>query len=68
MSFKSFYGIRSEFTAAYSSQQNGVFDCLNHTLVEAARSILSHAGLGNVYWTEAVATATTFATAWCQQP
>ena len=31
---------------------------LNHTLVEAARSILSHADLSNAYWAEAVATAT----------
>ena len=52
------YGIRSEYTAAYSPQQNGVSECLNRTLVEAARSMLSHAGLGNVYWAEAVATAT----------
>ena len=59
--FKSFLkkcGIRSEFTAAYSPQQNGVSERLNRTLVEAARSMLSHAGLGNIYWAEAVATAT----------
>ena len=59
--FKSFLkkcGIRSEFTAAYSPQQNGVLERLNRTLVEAARSMLSHAGLGNMYWAEAVATAT----------
>ena len=59
--FKSFLkkcGIRSEFIAAYSPQQNGVSECLNRTLVEAARSMLSHAGLGNMYWAESVATAT----------
>ena len=33
-------GIRPEFTAAYSPQQNGVSERLNHTLVEAARSML----------------------------
>ena len=27
-------------------------------MVESARSMLSHAGLGNVYWAEAIATAT----------
>ena len=41
--FKSFLkkcGIRSEFTAAYSPQQNGVSEHLNCTFVEAARSML----------------------------
>ena len=49
---------RSEFTAAYSPQQNGVSERLNRTLVEAARSMFSHAGLSNAYWAEAMATAT----------
>ena len=59
--FKSFLKkceIQSEFTAAYSPQQNGVSECLNRTLVEAPRSMLSHAGLGNMYWAEAVAATT----------
>ena len=51
-------GIRPEFTAAYSPQQNGVSEHLNCTLVEATRSMLTHAGLSNAYWAEAVATAT----------
>ena len=51
-------GIRSESTAAYSPQQNGVSERLNRTLVEAARSMISHAGLSKTYWAEAVATAT----------
>ena len=51
-------GIRSEFTAAYLPQQNGVSERLNRMLVEAARSMLSHADLSNAYWAEAVATAT----------
>ena len=51
-------GIRSEPTAAYSPQQNGVSERLNRTLVEAARSMISHAGLSKAYWAEAVATAT----------
>ena len=50
--------IRPEFTAAYSSQQNGVSERLNRMLLEAARSMLSHADLSNAYWAEAVATAT----------
>ena len=59
--FKSFLkkcGIQSQFTAAYSPQQNGVSERLNRTLVEAARSMLSHAGLSNAYWAEAITTAT----------
>ena len=48
---------RSEFIAAYSPQRNGVSEHLSHTLVEAARSMLSHAGLSNAYWAKAVATA-----------
>ena len=46
---------KSSFTAAYSPQQNGVSE---RTLVEAARSTLSHADLSNAYLAEAVATAT----------
>ena len=59
--FKSYLkecGIKSELTTVYSPQQNGVSERLNCTLVEAARSMLSHADLSNVYWAEAVATAT----------
>ena len=51
-------GIRPEFTAAYSPQQNGVSERLNRTLVEAAWSMLSHVDLSNPYWAEAAATAT----------
>ena len=50
--FKSFLKkcvVQSEFTAAYSPQQNGVSERLNRTLIEAARSMLSHAGLDNAY-------------------
>ena len=50
-------GIRSEFTAAYSPQQNGVAERMNRTLMEAARSMMSHASLSKEYWAEAVATA-----------
>ena len=59
--FKSYLkecGIKSELTAAYYPQQNGMSERLNRTLVEAARSMLSHADLSNAYWAEAVATAT----------
>ena len=40
------------------NKMDGLSELLNHALVEAARSMLSHAGLGNVYWTEAVVTVT----------
>ena len=51
------HGIRAEFTAAHSPQQNGVSERMNRTLMEAARSMLTHASLSNAYWAEAVATA-----------
>ena len=41
----------------HSPEQNGVAERMNHTLMESARSMLSHAGLSNRYWAEAVATA-----------
>ena len=59
--FKSYLkecGIKLELTATNSPQQNGVSEQLNHTLVEAARSMLSRADLSKAYWAEAVATAT----------
>ena len=40
-----------------SPEQNGVAERMNRTLMESARSMLSHAGLSNKYWAEAVATA-----------
>ena len=41
----------------HSPEQNGVAERMNRTLMESARSMLSHAGLSNRYWAEAVATA-----------
>ena len=58
-------GIRSEFTAAYSPQQNKASEHLNCTLVEAARSMLSHVmftGLKQLQLQHL------FATTWSQQP
>ena len=48
----------SEYKAAYSPQQNGISERLNQTFVVAARSMISHAGLSNAYWAEAIATDT----------
>ena len=52
------FGIQLQFTVVYSPQQNGVSEWLNRTLVETARCMLNHAGLNNVFWTEAISTAT----------
>ena len=56
-SFLKSNGIRAEFTAAYTPQQNGVAERMNRTLVEASRSMMIHAGVSDEYWAEAVATA-----------
>ena len=46
-----------EVTVPHSPEQNGVAERMNRTLMESACSMLSHAGLSNRYWAEAVATA-----------
>ena len=50
-------GIEWESSAPYTPQQNGVSERLNRTLMEMARSMLSHAGLPDTFWGEAVCTA-----------
>lgn len=50
-------GIRHELTVPYTPQQNGVAEWLNRTLMEAAQSMISHAGLNSNYWGEVIATA-----------
>ena len=50
-------GIRQELTVPKSPQQNGIAERMNQTLMEAARCMLSQAGVPNSYWAEAVATA-----------
>lgn len=49
-------GIRMEFTSPYSSQQNGVAECLNSTLMNMTRTMLIAADLEKQYWDEAVMT------------
>ena len=49
--------ILHEVSVPHSPEQNGVVERMNRTLMESARSMLSHAGLSNRYWAEAVATA-----------
>ena len=50
-------GIQHELTVAYTPQQNGTAECMDRTLVESARSMMSHAHLPNHFWAEAVAMA-----------
>lgn len=48
-------GIRKQFTARYTPQQNGVAERKNRTIMEMARSMLKAKQLPNEYWAEAVA-------------
>ena len=41
----------------YTPQQNGVAECMNKTLLERARSMLSDANLEQELWTEAISIA-----------
>ncbi len=50
-------GIKHELTVPHSPQQNGVAERMNRTLVESARSMITHARLPNMYWAEAISTA-----------
>nr|GEW02051.1 hypothetical protein [Tanacetum cinerariifolium] len=50
-------GISQQFSAARTSQQNGVVERRNRTLVEAARTMLTFANLPWFLWDEAIATA-----------
>jgi hypothetical protein len=49
-------GIDRHKTTAYTPQQNGVVECMNKTLLERARSMLSNAKLQQELWAEAVST------------
>ena len=47
-------GISRHFTVRDTSQQNGVAELMNLTLLEKVRCMLSNAGLGKQFWAEAV--------------
>lgn len=50
-------GIVRHRTVVGTPQQNGVAERMNRTLLEKARCMLSHAGLGKEFWAEAINTA-----------
>ncbi|GJR43612.1 putative ribonuclease H-like domain-containing protein [Tanacetum coccineum] len=50
-------GIKKEFSAARTPQQNGVAERRNRTLIEAARTMLADSKLPTTFWAEAVNTA-----------
>ena len=47
-------GIKRHFMVRHSSQQNGVVECMNCTLLEKVRFMLSNAGLDIKFWAESV--------------
>lgn len=52
------HGIKHQTTVGYSPQQNGIAECMNHTLQEMMNAMLKDAGLPNNLWGEAIKTAT----------
>ncbi|KAH9680676.1 hypothetical protein KPL71_026642 [Citrus sinensis] len=47
-------GIVRHFIVRDTPQQNGVAECMNWTILEKVRCMLSNAGLGKEFWAEAV--------------
>jgi hypothetical protein len=50
-------GIRHELTVEYTSQQNGVAERKNRSLLETARCLMIQSGLSANFWAEAILTA-----------
>ena len=50
-------GIKHEFSALYTPQQNGVVERKNRTLIEMARTMLSEFKSPHNFWGEAISTA-----------
>ena len=50
-------GIKRQLTAPYTPPQNDMAERMNRTIQERVRSMLSHVGLPEHFWTKAVTTA-----------
>jgi transposase InsO family protein len=50
-------GIKHEFSAKYTPQQNGFVERKNRTLIDMARSMLSEYNVSDSFWAEAINTA-----------
>ena len=49
-------GIRREYTAPYSPEQNGIAERMNQTIQERVVSMLQHSGLSDGFWAEVLLT------------
>ena len=49
-------GIRREYTAPYSPEQNGIAESMNRTIQERVVSMLQHSGPSDGFWAEALLT------------
>jgi transposase InsO family protein len=50
-------GIKHEFSALYTPQQNGIAERKNRTLIEAARIMLDEYKTPDIFWAEVINTA-----------
>jgi transposase InsO family protein len=52
--FCDLHGIKRQFTARYTPQQNGVAERKNQTIMDMAQSMLKEKHLSNEYWGDVV--------------
>jgi transposase InsO family protein len=50
-------GVKHEFSAKYTPEQNGVVERKNRTLIDMVRSMLSEYNVSDTFWAEAINTA-----------
>lgn len=50
------HGIRRQFSAPRTPQQNGIMERKNKTILDAAKSMMMEAKLPDIYWREVVNT------------
>jgi GAG-pre-integrase domain len=53
------HGIKQEITTTNTSQHNGVAECMNYTLLDKVRTMLTNASLPNSFWYDTLKYATT---------